>query len=151
MQSWKALIFIFASIGLLTVSKLTWGQSPPAPPTLTAKLVEPEKKAQKKAATVEVTVTGLQLIDADKVGEVPAAGQGHLHYQLDGGVIVATTATKLSFHGLTPGSHQISVGLAANDHSPMGAPQMLTVTIGPAAAKPAAPPPAAPAPKSGGY
>jgi hypothetical protein len=63
------------------------------------------------------------------VGEKPRPGQGHLHYQVDDGPVIATTATKLSFHGLKPGAHKIVVTLAANDHSPLGPQQALEVTI----------------------
>ncbi|HET6890757.1 MAG TPA: hypothetical protein VFH31_06620, partial [Pyrinomonadaceae bacterium] len=70
-------------------------------PTLTATLVDAEKKAAQKAATVQVKTTGIRLIDPATVGEKPRAGQGHLHYQVDGGPIIATTATKLSFHELS--------------------------------------------------
>lgn len=98
-------------------------------PTLTAKLVDPEKKAQQKAATVDVKVTGIKIIDPATVNEKPIAGQGHLHYQVDDGPIIATTTMKLSFHGLTPGSHKIVVTLAGNDHNPLGPQETLNVTI----------------------
>jgi hypothetical protein len=97
--------------------------------TLTAKLVDPEKKAQQKAATVAVKVTGIRLIDPAMVNERPRAGQGHLHYQVDNGPIIATTTTKLSFHGLTTGPHTIVVMLAGNDHNPLGPQETLNVTI----------------------
>ena len=98
-------------------------------PTLTAKLIDPEKKAQQKAATVDVKVTGIKIIDPATVNEKPIAGQGHLHYQVDDGPIIATTTMKLSFHGLTPGAHKIVVTLAGNDHNPLGPQETLNVTI----------------------
>lgn len=98
-------------------------------PTLTATLVDAEKKAAQKAATVQVKTTGIRLIDPATVGEKPRAGQGHLHYQVDSGPIIATTTTKLSFHELSSGPHKIMVVLAANDHSPLGPQQTLEVTI----------------------
>jgi hypothetical protein len=97
--------------------------------TLTAKLVDPEKKAKEKAATVQVTVKGVALIDPASVKEMPRNGQGHLHYRVDDGPVIATTAPKLSFHELTPGQHKILIMLAANDHKPLGPEQTLTVTI----------------------
>lgn len=97
--------------------------------TLTARLVDPEKKAQQKAATVAVKVTGVRLIDPAMVNERPRAGQGHLHYQVDDGPMIATPTTKLSFHGLSPGLHKILVVLAGNDHNPLGPQQTLEVTI----------------------
>src|SRR5688572_9323835 len=98
-------------------------------PALTAKLVDPEKKAQQKAATVDVKVTGIRIIDPAVVKEKPRTGQGHLHYQVDDGPIIATTAMKLSFHGLTTGPHKIVVMLAGNDHNPLGPQETLNVTI----------------------
>ena len=94
-----------------------------------AALVNAAQKSPKKAATVEVKVTGIELVDPDKVSEKPQAGQGHLHYQLDNGPIVATTSPKLSYHGLTPGPHNITVSLAANDHTALGPQKTLQVTI----------------------
>lgn len=98
-------------------------------PTMTATLVDAEKKAQQKAATVEVKTTGIELLDPAKANEMAKPGQGHLHYQVDGGPIIATPATKLSFHGLTPGAHKIVIMLAGNDHNPLGPQQTLEVTI----------------------
>ena len=97
--------------------------------TLTATLVDAEKKAAEKAATVQVKTTGIRLIDPAMVKEMPKAGQGHLHYQVDSGPVIATTATKLSFHELSSGPHKITVMLAGNDHSPLGPQQTLEVTV----------------------
>ena len=66
-----------------------------------------------QAATVKATVKGVAMVDPAQVGEKPRPGQGHLHYQVDDGPVIATTATKLSFHGLKPGAHKIMVVLAA--------------------------------------
>ncbi len=98
-------------------------------PTLKAMLVDAENKAKKQAATVDVKVTGIEIIDPAKVKEQPRKGQGHFHYQVDDGPIIATTAPKLSFHGLTPGQHKIVVTLAGNDHNPLGPQETLNVTI----------------------
>ena len=158
----RNLFFFSVTVGAMVFCIYAHAAETPAAPnpaTLTAKLIDPEAKAAKQSATVAVVVTGLQLTDPGSVGEKPAAGQGHLHYQVDKGFIIATTATKLSFHGLTPGTHTIMVSLAANDHSPLGPSETLTVTV-PAAASakpaPAAAPKPEPAPKpahesSGGY
>ncbi len=98
-------------------------------PQLTATLVEPEKKAAEKEATVRVQVHGIKIVDPAQVKERPHKGEGHLHYRVDDGPVIATTATKLSFHELTPGSHRIQVVLAANDHKPLGPEQTVNVTI----------------------
>ena len=101
----------------------------PAGPTLTASLVDPETTAKEKTATVQVSVTGVKLIDPAMTNKRPTKGQGHLHYRVDSGPVIATTTTKLSFHELTPGKHQIVVMLANNDHSPAGPQQTLEITV----------------------
>lgn len=98
-------------------------------PTMTAKLIDPDKKAATRAATVEVTTSGVELVDPAISMEKAVPGQGHLHYQLDKGAVIATPAAKLSFHELPPGTHTILVVLAGNDHKPLGPQQSLTVTV----------------------
>ena len=112
--------------------------------TMTAKLVDAEKKAAQRAATVEITTTGVELTDPAMSNEKPVVGQGHLHYQVDKGPVIATPAAKLSFHELAPGPHTITVVLAGNDHKPLGPQQVLNVTVPKAMTTAAAPSGAAP-------
>ena len=98
-------------------------------PSMTAKLIDPEKKAAGRAATVEVTTSGVELVDPALSMEKPVPGQGHLHYQVDKGPVIATPSAKLSFHELTPGAHSIMVVLAGNDHKPLGPQQTLSVVV----------------------
>lgn len=127
----------FAILCSIATSGFAAQQPPPAPTrpspaagaTLVVRLIDPVQKAEKRAATVECTVTGLQVVDPATVNEQPRPGQGHLHYQVDGGMIIATTAMKLSFHELKPGEHVISVTLAANDHAALGPPQTVRVQV----------------------
>jgi hypothetical protein len=100
-------------------------------PALEAKLKDPEATAAKAGARVEVKVDGLKLVDPASVSEKPMQGQGHIHYQVDGGPVIATTATVLGFHELTPGIHRIHVTLVGNDHKPIGPGQTLTVNVPP--------------------
>ena len=97
--------------------------------TLTASLIDAEKNAKEKTATVEVRLTGVELIDPAMTNKRPMKGQGHLHYQVDNGPVIATTAPKLSFHELSPGKHKIVIMLANNDHSPAGPQQTLELTV----------------------
>jgi hypothetical protein len=48
---------------------------------------------------------------------------------VDDGPVVATTATRLSFHELAAGAHRIEVALVGNDHRPLGPREVLEVTI----------------------
>ena len=122
---------VTAALTMLVAGSLSYAQAPGAAtkPTMTAKLVDPEKKAAEKAATVEVTVSGVELTDAAISHEKAVPGQGHLHYQLDEGAVVATPTAKLTYHELTPGTHTILVVLSGNDHQPLGPQQQLTVTV----------------------
>ena len=99
------------------------------PATLNASLIDAEKNAKDKSATVEVRVSGVKLIDPAMTNKRPTMGEGHLHYQVDNGPVIATTTPKLSFHELTPGKHKIVVVLANNDHSPAGPQQTLEITV----------------------
>jgi Family of unknown function (DUF6130) len=100
-----------------------------AEPRLSARLVDMQAKAAKRSATVDVTVEGIVLTDPSSVAEKAAPGQGHLHYQVDDGIVIATTAPKLSFHGLTPGAHRIKVMLAGNDHAMLGPSETMSVQV----------------------
>lgn len=122
--------------GAVEGPKLSEGIKPISPgggatPDLSATLIDPETKALEQTATVEVKVTGIQLIDSAAVHEGPQQGQGHLHYQVDSGPLIATTTTKLSFHELSSGPHKITVMLVGNDHQALGPRETLTVTIPP--------------------
>ena len=68
--------------------------TPAAEPQLDAELTKADLNAAKGNALIQVTVAGFELIDADEAGPSPRAGQGHLHYQLDGGPVIATAARK---------------------------------------------------------
>ena len=100
-----------------------------AGPSLTVKLVDADKKAQKKSATVSVQVRGLKIVDPASAKEQSIKGQGHLHYRIDNGPVIATTATKLSFHELSSGPHSFTVTLAGNDHVPLAPSQTVNVTV----------------------
>lgn len=130
-------LFSFLSGTVLAFTPLTGVGEPPkedkasskAEPSLTVTLIDADQKARKKSATVSVQVRGLKIVDPSSVNEKPTQGQGHLHYRLDGGPVIATTATKLSFHELNSGPHSFVVNLAGNDHSPLGPSQTVSVTV----------------------
>ncbi len=94
-----------------------------------AKLVDQEANSSKHSAVVEVKASGLTLIDPVLSSKMNTTPEGHFHYQVDNGFIIATPVNKLAFHNLTSGQHQIAVSLADNDHKPIGQPQVLMVTI----------------------
>lgn len=94
-----------------------------------ATLLDQRGEAAHHTAAVLVQVQGLKLVDPDAVHDKAAAGQGHLHYRLDGGPEIATTATKLGFEGLKDGPHNLTISLVGNDHMPLGPSQTLTFDI----------------------
>ena len=97
--------------------------------SLDARLIEAASAAREGSATIQVNVSGLEIVDPSAVQEKPRNGQGHLHYRVDDGPIIATTITKLSFHGLSAGMHHISVALVGNDHQPLGLVKELEVSV----------------------
>jgi len=101
----------------------------PGGPALRAELVDPVKKAQKGWATVNATATGISIVDPGLAQDIPKIGEGHFHYQVDSGPIIATTAAKLSFHELSAGNHRITVTLVGNDHLPVAEPVVLNVSV----------------------
>lgn len=126
-----SLAIVIAMLTATIVSPHLSAQAPGSAmkPTMVAKLIDADTKAAGRSATVEVTTSGVELVDPAISMEKAVPGQAHVHYQLDKGPIIATHAAKLSFHELTPGVHTIVVMLAGNDHKPLGPQQQLTVTV----------------------
>jgi hypothetical protein len=116
-------------VGLAALAMVALPATTHAASAVTAQLVDPVAKAAKKEATVTVTLSGVKMVDPADAKEQPKSGEGHLHYRLDDGPVIATTATKLSFHELATGPHKIVVQLAASNHEPVGDPTMLDVTV----------------------
>lgn len=119
----------FAGTPSSGAGEVTSAKDKNAEPSLSVKLIDADKKAQKKSATVGVQVRGLKIVDPASAKEKPIKGQGHLHYRLDNGPVIATTATKLSFHELGSGPHSFTVTLAGNDHMPLAPSQTVNVTV----------------------
>jgi hypothetical protein len=123
----------FAAAGL--IAEVVWIAIVMSDPAVTgnvaatATLVDQEAKAKQKAAVVEVAVTGVKLVDPASSHEMAVAGQGHIHYQVDTGPIIATPASKLAFHGLPPGKHTITVYVAGNDHAALTSAQVLELQV----------------------
>jgi hypothetical protein len=115
--------------GMILTLGLALATSAVAEPGLDASLRDADKLAQKGSATVEVRASGIELVDPASVQEQPHDGEGHLHYRVDEGPVIATTAPKLSFHELAPGLHRIEVSLVGNDHQPLGPTETLSVRV----------------------
>lgn len=103
--------------------------APAGQPALTAELIDIEKKAAKRGATVQVEAVNVNIVDPAASGERPRPGEAHFHYQVDTNPVVATTANKVSFHELSPGPHLITVTLAGNDHRPVAQSVVLSVRV----------------------
>jgi hypothetical protein len=115
---------VLGSSVALAWASLSWAEA-----ALDARLVEPDRNAMQASATLEVEVSGLELIDPATAMERPQTGQGHVHYRVDAGPVIATTATKLSFHELSAGVHRFRVELVGNDHQPLGPSESLEITV----------------------
>ena len=123
MRSMNPRIHRYVALGCIAASAAA------AAPTFNASLVNAEANAHKAGTTVSVEVAGIQLTDPASVNEKPRPGQGHLHYRVDDGPVIATTARKLSFHELTHGDHRFELTLVGNDHQPLLPSKTLELTV----------------------
>ena len=84
------------------------------------------------------TVTGF-VLDSAAFGGTPEAGRGHVHVFVDGTYSAATASTSFVLTGLAAGSHNISVVLYNNDHTPLATAYSshATVTVSSAVPTPA--------------
>ena len=95
--------------------------------SLSAKLVDRDAKARERSAAIVVTVTDFELVESPDAVAIP--GQGHLHYRVDDGFVIATTAPRIGLHALSPGPHRFEIRLVGNDHVALGPVVRLDVTI----------------------
>ncbi len=101
-----------------------------SPAAFTASLVDAERNSRQGAAVIKVDITrDVRLVNPDETTGKPVSGEGHLHYQLDDGPVIATTANKLGFHGLDEGNHLVKVILVGNDHKPISPLQKINLRI----------------------
>jgi hypothetical protein len=112
-------------VGSASLPRLTEASDP----GLSATFVDKTKDPSDRTATVTVQVSGVRLTDPATANETAKAGEGHLHYKLDDGPVIATTAPKLSFHQLKAGPHRVVVMLAGNDHKALGPEKSLDLEI----------------------
>ena len=92
-------------------------------------LVNPQNFARQRSVMVLVKVHGIRLVEPIEAQGQARPSEAHLRYQIDQGPIIATAATQLNFLDLGSGDHVITVQLAGNDEKPIGAQQLLTVSI----------------------
>lgn len=88
---------------------------------LAATLVDAEKQSDLNQMTVVVKVKGVDM--------KPEDGHPHLHYRLDDGAVIGTSATRLNFYELSPGPHSIHLSLVDGKHKPLGFEDTLTIDI----------------------
>lgn len=100
----------------------------PAPPPMMLVAMTIELPSPQRGAGVLVHVAGIRLVDPGLDPEL-AADEGHLHYRVDDGPVLETSATNVAFTDLAKGRHFVSVSLAANDHSPLGPAETVVVRI----------------------
>ena len=101
----------------------------PAAPNLT--IVSPKANAQDSEFAMVVSVINF---DLKPVGTAPGkvAGQGHIHYLVDGKNAdgeYATPAKNFTFRNLTPGEHTLRAELHNNDHTPLSPPVFAEVKV----------------------
>ena len=101
----------------------------PAAPNLT--IASPRANAEDSEFAMVVSVINF---DLKPVGTAPGkvAGQGHIHYLVDGKPAegdYATPSKNFTFKNLTPGTHVLRAELVNNDHTPLSPPVFHEVTV----------------------
>lgn len=88
---------------------------PAVAPTLT--LVTPAAGSTVAAGEVEVTIetSGLKFTMPSNTN---VAGEGHVHFSLDGGPIVMSTEKTTTLKDVKPGAHKLVAELVQNDTTP---------------------------------
>lgn len=128
----KLFLILLASMAITTAPALAQGLGDlggDKAPTLNVKVLDQKENTAQKAISVESEVQNFDLADPHEVNEIVKEGQGHIHYRLDDGPVIATTAKRLSFHEVKPGTHTLTVNLAGNDHKQVGTEQKLSVEV----------------------
>jgi hypothetical protein len=105
------------------------GSAVGAEPAMKVTVVDLDTTRAGGSATIGVELSDIEMVDPASVNERVERGEGHLHYRVGEGPVVATTATRLSFHELPPGEHRIEVTLVGNNHQPIGPREVLEVTV----------------------
>lgn len=97
--------------------------------SFTASLIDPERNAASRRATVQVRTTGIRIVDPAASAGAPVPGEAHYQYQLDDQPPVSTSSDRLSFENLTSGDHRIAVRLAGSDGRPLGPEQTFAIRV----------------------
>lgn len=100
-----------------------------APVTMYSSILVDQAGDRQDAATVTVNIEGLRLVEPSAAPQPARPGEGHLHYRVDRGPVIATSAAQLTFRELAAGSHVITVQLVGTDHRPLGPVQTLTAQM----------------------
>ncbi len=103
----------------------------------------PEEGDTVQPGNIEVSVNVFNFMMADKLGETPVAGEGHIHYYLDvdipttpgqpavtePGTYKAAPDTSVTWENVAPGKHTLGVQLVNNNHTPLDPPVTATVMV----------------------
>jgi hypothetical protein len=126
------------------------GDEDPDGPEPEVEFVAPKGDELRSTVTAVVEVEGFE-IDPDALGEAPVEGVGHLRFTMDRGQFdfpehsgangalarklgvdgqySPATEPTITYRGLPPGEHRLTVALVGNDHEPVGASDSITFTV----------------------
>jgi glucose dehydrogenase len=127
-----------AGAGIPSVLGFKLGSTAPA-----ITLVSPATGSNLAAGDITVTAEATNIKLVDKLGQVNAAGEGHIHYFLDAdapttpgkpavtspGTYAATINTSYTWKNVAAGTHTLSVELVNNDHTPLNPPVVQKITV----------------------
>lgn len=123
------------------VAKSTVTVTAPAP---SVKIITPANRSTLPVGSVNVSVQVSNFNVVDKQGQAAVLGEGHIHYYLDvvppttpgqpaippsGSIWTTTANTTYTFTNVPAGTHNISVELVNNDHTPLVPPVVSKVVV----------------------
>jgi hypothetical protein len=107
-------------------------------------IASPEDGATVEAGGVEIVASPEDFDIVNKLGQAPAAGEGHIHYYVDvdeipttpgqpavseEGTYHAEATTRYTWPDVQAGEHTFAVQLVNNDHTPLEPPVTAEVTV----------------------
>ena len=126
-MSWRRLLAAVAALALSAAGVAGCGGSGSsgsgsgARPVSTARLaiVQPTpNQVTGSNVTVQLQVTGGEVVPLTQISGPPRGDQGHIHVSLDGNLVTMTDKQSTALPPLTPGSHTLQAEYVAVDHQP---------------------------------
>lgn len=134
-RSWKGFVirYLVILLALLALNYMYMNRDQLFP---TDPVVEQEKEIELRVAYqvngdelhLDFKLTNFEL-SLENMGRKNSPNQGHIHLYVDGEKKAKIFEPQYVFKGLPPGSHQIKIELAHNNHEPIGINEVFSIDI----------------------